>query len=136
VLWLGKERCEVTWEPAENVPANIIAEFEGGTKSLVKESIVVSGAGQTSCTLTFDEKAVPSSTQHSRVVIKGNKGCVDMLVTNFVHCFFLLGHLLVNQILEAHSATLKKINKDFINAQQVLVVDAPRDLTPHVQNIH
>ena len=30
-LWLGKGKCDVTWEPAENVPTLVIKEFEQGS---------------------------------------------------------------------------------------------------------
>ena len=73
VLWLGKENCDVTWEPAENVPMRVISEFEKGAHPTVKESITVSGMGQRMHTLTIDE-CHSASTSQPRLVVKDSGG--------------------------------------------------------------
>ena len=80
VLWLGKERCDVTWEPAENVPSAIIEEFERNAMSTVKESIELTGVGQKIHTLTFDVNNSHTSTlQQSRTVVKESDGLVKYI---------------------------------------------------------
>lgn len=78
VVWLGRETCDVTWEPADKVPASVIDEFEKGATPSMKESIASAGVGQTIHTLTVEENKNPVSfKQPSRIVVKENKGCVS-----------------------------------------------------------
>ena len=62
VLWLGKERCDVTWEPAKNVPPLVIQEFEQGSVTVAMDSTSAAGICQTVHTLTFSQtmSTVPS----------------------------------------------------------------------------
>ena len=53
VLWLGKEQCAVTWEPAENIPSVIVDEFERGTVIQVKDEITP-GIGQDMHTISAE----------------------------------------------------------------------------------
>lgn len=74
---MGRETCDVTWEPAENVPVKVIEEFEKGAVHGVKESVALSGVGQHVHTLTVDENSThssSSSSQQSRTVVKDNGG--------------------------------------------------------------
>lgn len=83
VLWLGKERCAVTWEKAENVPKAVIEEFENGTKAVVADHITPSGTGQTVHTLTVlpnQSRLASHPPSADRPVIKENEGCVDFLL--------------------------------------------------------
>ena len=79
-MWLGKERCAVTWEPAEDVPNAVIEEFERGTKAVVTDHTAPSGTGQTLHTLTVSPNQSCSTSpgpSASRPVIKENEGCVE-----------------------------------------------------------
>ena len=65
--------CDVTWEPAQNVPSNIIEEFEKGTKARVKDSVTCCGVGQTTHTFSV----VLENTSHlplHRPIMKENEG--------------------------------------------------------------
>ena len=74
MLWLGKEKCAVTWEPAENVPYAIIEEFERGTMVEIADQVTTSGLGQEMHTLTVAPKTVPPPPSILRPVIKQNEG--------------------------------------------------------------
>ena len=47
----------MTWEPAENVPALVIKEFEQGSVTVAMDSTSDVGLGQTVHTLTFSQTA-------------------------------------------------------------------------------
>ena len=51
VLWLGKEDCSVTWEKSENLPPQVIDEFEHGGKTCVEDH-TSSRMGQIGHTIT------------------------------------------------------------------------------------
>ena len=77
VLWLGRETCAVTWEPAENVPALVVEEFERGTVAAVTDNVTLFGIGQTTHTLTIAPTQSPICTlgiSAGHTVIKGNEG--------------------------------------------------------------
>ena len=79
-MWLGKEQCAVTWEPAENIPREIIDEFERGISTLVSEQITSSGLGQDMHTLMVEQSHSTSSVPSSaRTVISGNEGLVNTM---------------------------------------------------------
>lgn len=59
MLWLGKEKCAVTWEPAGNVPDAIIEDFERGTVVEITDQVITTGIGQEMHTLT----AIPNRTK-------------------------------------------------------------------------
>lgn len=74
MLWLGKEKCAVTWEPAGNVPDAIIEEFERGTMVEITDQVTASGLGQEMHTLTVTPKTAPPSPAKLRPVIKQSEG--------------------------------------------------------------
>ena len=81
VLWLGRETCDTTWEPAENIPLPLIHEFEKGIQSSVVEDVSSTGLGQSVHTLSVvpKEKHVSSADQPhaaTRMVIADNEGWV------------------------------------------------------------
>ena len=78
VLWLGRERCDVTWEPAESVPVAVVQEFERGVVAAVTDHMSLSGIGQTRHTLTVgpsDSSTLTSHTAAARTVIRESEGC-------------------------------------------------------------
>ena len=78
VLWLGKEKCAVTWELAANVPRAIVEEFEKGILITVSDDVMSTGIGQETHTLAAMPSlnmASPSpSTPVHRPVIGNNDG--------------------------------------------------------------
>lgn len=78
VLWLGKEQCAVTWEPAANVPSAVVDEFEKGILITVSDDVSSTGIGQETHTLAAMPSvnmASPSpSTPARRPVIGNNDG--------------------------------------------------------------
>lgn len=77
MLWLGQEECNVTWEKAEDLPSQVIREFEQGDKAVVSD-YTMSKMGQTVHTLAVDQRQrQPETTNHPRPVIQSNTGCVQ-----------------------------------------------------------
>lgn len=74
MVWLGRETCKKTWEPADRVPASIVNEFEGGAVCSTKEFIGSSGVGQKTHTLIVEKNN--HSPPKSRIVVEENKGYV------------------------------------------------------------
>ena len=62
----------MTWEKAEDIPSEVILEYECGNKAVVTDS-TVSKMGQTAHTLTVNQRCVQPRNQ-PRPVIIGNKG--------------------------------------------------------------
>ena len=118
---MGKEQCDVTWEPAENVPAVVVAEFESGAQTVSKDSIVA-GVGQRMHTLTV-EKASSQLHPDQRKVVKNNEGCVKIFDSiKSLNCVLLVvEHLLAShKILQDCNAILRRTRKDSTTALQVL----------------
>lgn len=82
VLWLGRETCDITWEPAENIPLQLIHVFEKGIQSAVVDDVSPTDLGQCSHTLCYPRKR-PSS-DHPRVathtVIANNEEWVKSII--------------------------------------------------------
>ena len=55
VLWLGIDSCHASWEKEENIPVDVIKEFEEQA-TLQINAISMPQFGKTSCTLIVDNK--------------------------------------------------------------------------------
>lgn len=74
VLWLGREQCSMTWEPASNVPTEIIREYEKGMISKVTDTVSSTGIGQTVHTLSVTASQSCQNSTTVRPVVKESDG--------------------------------------------------------------
>ena len=84
---MGKEKCAVTWEPAENVPAAVIQEFEQGDVAVALDSATEVGICQTVHTLIVSHtNTTPQAPPHHasststarRPVVTHNEGYIHV----------------------------------------------------------
>lgn len=81
VLWLGRETCDTTWEPAESIPLPLIQEFEKGIQGVVVDEVSPTGLGQSVHTLRVEPEvgsAIHQPHTATRMVIGDNEGWVKL----------------------------------------------------------
>ena len=88
VLWLGKPETDVTWEPAEAIDPNLIAEFESDTQGQPYAG-TTSCYGQVSTTLMVHKKRLgPPSRKEMRMERPCTHGNAGLVYTCMYICYY------------------------------------------------